>query len=385
MKVTAVLIAVILSVVLQVTLARYTVGGRLVFDVVLVGVVYSALQWGPVAGMLAGTIGGLLQDMLAGEIVGVGGLAKTLVGCAAGGGSELGDTALARRRAMEVEGYLRDVWGIEPERMRIVARDLPAKPSDAGDRDGLAENRRVEIEADDPAILAPVVTDDTLRLADPPLIRFAPVTRGAGLAWWRLTVAEPGRVLEESGGEGSAPGRIEWRPSDDDGNMPGASGLITYVLDVRDSAGRSSIVSGIIPVELVSIGRKRSEGRADREIDRYGMILFDFDRSDLSDANRAIAAGIRARIAPGSRVTIEGSTDRTGDEAHNRRLSASRASAVARALGLDRVVTRGLGESSAHDNDLPEGRFYCRTVTVVAESPRGGAMQHSKGNIQNGE
>lgn len=84
MKFTSVVLAVLISVVLQVTLARYTVGGRLVFDFVLVGVVYAALQWGPVAGMLAGTIGGLLQDTLAGEVVGVGGLAKTLVGCAAG-------------------------------------------------------------------------------------------------------------------------------------------------------------------------------------------------------------------------------------------------------------------------------------------------------------
>ena len=84
MKLTSVLVTVLVAVVLQVTLARYTVGGRWVFDLVLVGVVYAALLWGPVAGMLAGTIGGLLQDVLAGDVVGVGGLAKTLVGFAAG-------------------------------------------------------------------------------------------------------------------------------------------------------------------------------------------------------------------------------------------------------------------------------------------------------------
>ena len=79
-----VLLTVIVAVVLQVTLARFTVGGRWVFDLVLVGVVYAALQWGPVAGMFAGTIGGLLQDVLSTGIVGVGGLTKTIVGCAAG-------------------------------------------------------------------------------------------------------------------------------------------------------------------------------------------------------------------------------------------------------------------------------------------------------------
>jgi rod shape-determining protein MreD len=76
----AVVATVIVAVVLQLTFARYMIGGRLVFDLVLVGVVFAALQWGPVAGMLAGTMGGLLQDALSGGIVGVGGLAKTIVG-----------------------------------------------------------------------------------------------------------------------------------------------------------------------------------------------------------------------------------------------------------------------------------------------------------------
>ncbi len=84
MKPAAVFVTVLLSVVLQATLARYTVGGGWLFDLVLVGVVFAGLEWGPVAGILAGTIGGLLQDTLAGEIVGIGGLAKTITGCAAG-------------------------------------------------------------------------------------------------------------------------------------------------------------------------------------------------------------------------------------------------------------------------------------------------------------
>lgn len=84
MKFTAVLLTTIAAVMLQVTLARYTVGGSWVFDLVLVGAVFAGLQWGPAAGLLSGTIGGLLQDLLSGGIVGVNGLTKTLVGFAAG-------------------------------------------------------------------------------------------------------------------------------------------------------------------------------------------------------------------------------------------------------------------------------------------------------------
>ena len=80
----AVLLSVVVAVILQVALARYAVGGRWVFDLVLVGVAFAALQGGAIAGMMAGTAGGLLQDVLSGGIVGVGGLAKTVVGCLAG-------------------------------------------------------------------------------------------------------------------------------------------------------------------------------------------------------------------------------------------------------------------------------------------------------------
>lgn len=84
MKVTSVLATMLAAIVLQVVMARYTVGGRWTFDLVLVGVIYVALARGPAAGIIAGTVGGLLQDLLSGGIVGVGGLAKTLVGFAAG-------------------------------------------------------------------------------------------------------------------------------------------------------------------------------------------------------------------------------------------------------------------------------------------------------------
>jgi rod shape-determining protein MreD len=79
-KFTSVLLTVVVAVFLQVILARYTVGGAWAFDLVLVGVVFAALQWGPVAGIVAGTLGGLVQDLLAGQVVGVGGLTKTVVG-----------------------------------------------------------------------------------------------------------------------------------------------------------------------------------------------------------------------------------------------------------------------------------------------------------------
>jgi rod shape-determining protein MreD len=84
MKAAAAIGVIIGSAFLQIVLARFAIGGRMAFDLVLVGVVFVALQAGPVAGMLGGTIGGVLLDVFSGGLVGVGGLLKTLIGFFAG-------------------------------------------------------------------------------------------------------------------------------------------------------------------------------------------------------------------------------------------------------------------------------------------------------------
>jgi len=78
-----IILAVGVALALQTTLARY-VRGTVALDLVLVVVVYVALISGPVAGLLTGTFAGLVQDALATGVIGIGGLAKTVVGFAAG-------------------------------------------------------------------------------------------------------------------------------------------------------------------------------------------------------------------------------------------------------------------------------------------------------------
>ncbi|HEY7056965.1 MAG TPA: rod shape-determining protein MreD [Vicinamibacterales bacterium] len=84
MKTAAVLLALAGALALQTILAGLLIGGRIAVNLVLVAVVYVALAYGPVTGLLAGVAGGLTQDALAGGIVGIGGLAKTLIGFVVG-------------------------------------------------------------------------------------------------------------------------------------------------------------------------------------------------------------------------------------------------------------------------------------------------------------
>src|SRR5919107_197441 len=80
MKVIGVIVALAAALALQTTVAGLTVGGGTAVNLVLVAVVFVALSFGPVPGLLAGSAGGIVQDALAGGIIGVGGLSKTIVG-----------------------------------------------------------------------------------------------------------------------------------------------------------------------------------------------------------------------------------------------------------------------------------------------------------------
>ena len=84
MKAASVGLAIALALAVQTTLARFVIGGGVRVDLVLVVVVYIALTSGSVTGVWTGTVGGIAQDALSGGIIGVGGLAKTIVGFVVG-------------------------------------------------------------------------------------------------------------------------------------------------------------------------------------------------------------------------------------------------------------------------------------------------------------
>ena len=100
MKAAGIALFIAIALALQTTLARYLTPGANLIDLVFVAVVYISLTGGPVAGLIAGAIAGLAQDALAAtgvsviaigagvatarSIIGIGGLAKTVVGFATG-------------------------------------------------------------------------------------------------------------------------------------------------------------------------------------------------------------------------------------------------------------------------------------------------------------
>ncbi len=83
MRLLAQLAALVAALALQTTLSQY-VRETAAIDFVLIVVVYLALTSGPTTGIVVGSVAGLIQDALSSGILGIGALAKTLVGFVAG-------------------------------------------------------------------------------------------------------------------------------------------------------------------------------------------------------------------------------------------------------------------------------------------------------------
>jgi rod shape-determining protein MreD len=78
------LAVILVAIGVQTTLATTVFRGGSAIDLVLIVVVYIAIKSGPSTGLLAGTVAGLIQDALSSGVLGIGGLAKTIVGFVSG-------------------------------------------------------------------------------------------------------------------------------------------------------------------------------------------------------------------------------------------------------------------------------------------------------------
>jgi len=300
-----------------------------------------------------------------------------IVGCHSGFGEEKGRTDLSRSRADAVRGYLRSIWGIDPSRLEAEARGLPAAASAGSIPEGRAENQRVEIYADDPAILDTVQSTYIEALSDTETFRITPeIEPGVALKSWSIEIYGDDQRLEGLTGEGDLEPSYVLALKDVGLLNIGNYKTVTASLEAVGSNGQSLRVRDTSTVQFL----KREERLARREgykvVEKYALILFDFDRAEIKDRNKAVVdrIGSRIREVPSATVKIVGHTDTIGKFDYNVALSKKRAESAFELIlagGLaakDRVSFEGKGSvDPLFDNGLPEGRAFNRTVTVILE------------------
>lgn len=281
------------------------------------------------------------------------------------------DKKLALLRAQTAAAYLQLIWHIPESRIRITTHPLAKETIAALDSDGIAEANRVEIASSSFDILQPVLCNDTLRTVSPPTIRFYPsVMYSEKITHWDVTATQEGKLLKSYEGISDIPERIDWIMWDDQSAIPRYPGKLDFSLNVVGAYGDKSKASGSLSVEQLSLRKKRIQRIADREIEKYNLLLFDLQSSELSETNKQIVELIQEHLKDISTITIIGHTDRTGESKLNKRLSLERAKNTAHALGVTKAEIRGIAnETILYDNTLPEGRCLSRTVDIIIETP----------------
>ncbi len=298
----------------------------------------------------------------------------TLIGCNSDFGAEKGNIALSQQRANNVKDYLVNIWQIEEKRIGMKAQNLPDKASTPiNEKDKIEENRRVEIISNDFTITEPVFIENIQRTSNPPIARFYNTFKTeAGVEEWEIVAYQNSEATDtfKVNGINDPPDKYDWKIDENQLYVPKFMLPVNFQLLLTDKKGQiSKSNEKQFDAEIITISEKRKQKIEDFEIEKYSLILFDFDKSNIENSNREIVKIINQKIKPKSVIEIKGYTDRTGDPAHNLKLSEERANSTKAAIGREDAKANGIGmQQLLYDNNFPEGRFYCRTVEVIVKT-----------------
>ncbi len=295
----------------------------------------------------------------------------TITGCNSNFGQEKGNLTLSENRALAVKEYLVNTWGISEKRLIIKKRNLPKKPSFPFDEElKIPENRRVELTSSSSELLKPIFIEKVDRTSNPPAAKFYLSAHAEkGVKKWRIEAKHKGddKLLFVKEGAGEAPESVIWNLEEVQETMPSKEIPLEYTFIITDNNGKVR-QAGLkeIDVKVTTVREKRINKIGDYEVEKFSLILFDFDKSNISGSNSKIIDMISERISPTSKVEIVGYTDNTGEQEHNQKLSEKRAKSADKALKFKNTVTKGIGKSEyLFDNITPEARFYNRTVVIT--------------------
>jgi len=293
---------------------------------------------------------------------------------------EKGNTELSKKRAQVVYDYLKNVWNIDESRMTLKFQNFPDTKSNPKDSLGWQENRRVEMYCSEWEVAKPVFEKDPKIFPQPETMNFL-LNNGIedGLIAKRtvqiMKGGQPWKTITTDDITGTT---MNWNWKSEMSKYPKDEQNFTAKLIISTKSGAECISEPIdIPVMQVTSEKKKIEQGADTLYENYSLILFPFNSFAAGPLNEKIMNDyVYNRCQPTSVISITGHTDVIGLFETNKKLSINRAKTVNTGIQgktkgkYGSLTSDGVGEDSAlYTNDLPEGRFYNRTVQVLIKTP----------------
>ena len=279
---------------------------------------------------------------------------------------------LAQKRAENTAYYLMTKWGIDKSRIKISFRDIPQLATSNLYTEGFEENRRVEIYSDDNEIMKPLIHSKfkEYEVMDKNLIYSINSNDLQKLSNFNIQIIRNKNVTSEMSFN-----KIEdFSTFDIDEKL---KNLIKNAANNDEEIFIKVIAYDTDNTLVESISKFEYFRELNNfELGRLNLIVFDFDKSEISDLNKNIIKNfVSNSIFDNSEIRIIGSTDRLGENDYNMRLSQERADETYKYLktikpNANYKEVKGIGNSILpYDNNLPEGRFYCRTVLIEVTTP----------------
>ena len=288
-----------------------------------------------------------------------------VTGCNSNSGAERAKIDLSKQRAMAIRDYLVNTWGIDGKRITVDQRNLPELPTNPVTKAGMEENRRVEITSSDPRITDPVkIENRKSESVGETRVRFETTLTNAdkvNIANWTIKMDQNGTPIGTGESGNGAPPKVISSVVPDAMKYEGQP--VHYQMEITDANGKKYTADGMTRVVKKTVEHANLE--------KYAMLSFDFDRSEVNDRAQKMINLIGESITVDANgVGVSGFCDNTGADDYNQALSEARAAAAADAL---RKATRlpantnvtGHGKRDPKFvNELPEGRMLNRRVEV---------------------
>ncbi len=293
---------------------------------------------------------------------------------------EKGNMELSKKRAQAVYNYFKNIWKISEDRMAMKSNNFPDTKSNPADTLGHEENRRVEIKCEEWEVSKPVFQKDPKTEPQPETMEFV-LTNGIQdelVASRRVEIMHGTEKWKTLVNNNKAEAKVKWDWKNEAGKYPKDEVAFSAKLIITSKGGKECISDPIeIPVMQVSSEKKITVTGADSIYENYSLILFKFNSSDPGPLNDKIMNDyVYSRCQPSSVIDVTGHTDVIGLYETNKKLSDNRAGTVNKGIQgktkgkYGSLKSRGVGEDTPlYTNDLPEGRFYNRTVQVLITTP----------------
>ncbi len=303
---------------------------------------------------------------------------------------------LAKNRATIVYNYFKDIWKIDPSRMELTwqTKNLPERPSNPKDSLGIVENRRTEILCEDWEVIKPILDKDPKVFPQPEEMTFT-MKNGIDdqlVTKRRIVITNNDKdwnTLTEIG-KTDASTKWDWQNTKseypDTNSRTGISGTNKNVYNLTPYKAKLIVTSSTgqeceslpitIPVKYAATECGAVGKGADSTLENYNLILFPFNSAEAGPRNERILGDyVFPRCFASSVVDIVGHTDIVGMYDANKKLSINRAKTAetgvrTKTKGVAILKSDGVGEDNPiYDNQLPEGRFYNRTVSIQIRTP----------------